>query len=91
MNRSLPLIFSIVVLSLLLSSCDGDSSDSLDPDADGGAGTDSEAAYCANLQPTGSGIGQVAQNWTLTDADGIAHNLHDYCGQVVYLEVGPQW
>lgn len=48
-------------------------------------------AICASLEPTGSGLGDVAENWTIEDADGVARNLHDFCGKVVYLKIGAQW
>ena len=53
-------------------------------------GTDYDA-LCASLEPTGSGIGDVAENWTLEDADGNPHSLHDFCGRVIYLKLGAQW
>ena len=65
------------MLLLFLPSCD-------DPETD-------YDALCANLEPTGSAIGDVAENWTLEDADGVAHSLHDFCGKVVYLKIGAQW
>ena len=61
----------------------------LDYDSDGDADSDSDSdtdEYCNNLQPTGNGIGDIAENWTLKDAKGNDHSLHDYCGKVIIIE-----
>ena len=79
MNRVYTPAVAIVflLLSQLVTSCD-------DPEKD-------YEAICASLSPTGNGLGDVAENWTLQDADGNSHSLHDYCGKVIYLKVGARW
>ena len=62
---------------LLLSACS-------DPETD-------YDALCADLEPTGNTIDDVAENWTLEDAEGNPHSLHDFCGKVIYLKIGARW
>ncbi len=47
--------------------------------------------YCADLVPTGNALGEVAEDWTLMDADGNPHTLHEECGKVIYLKMGARW
>ncbi len=54
----------------------------------GGAGA---TGACANIQAEGHKVGQIAENWTLKDRNGANVNLHDYCGQVIYIEDGAEW
>lgn len=55
----------------------------------GSGGTTSSA--CSNIKGEGYAVGQIAENWTLKDRNGANVNLHDYCGQVIYIEDGAEW
>ncbi len=89
-DRSRQFFYAVLTLLACLSiGCSDGAVDSTDDDDNGS--TDQEDTYCDELDPEGNGVGQVAANWTLVDADGNEHSLHDYCGKVVYLEIGPQW
>lgn len=46
---------------------------------------------CGAIAGEGFAVGQIAQDWTLMDASGSPVQLHDYCGQVIYLELGAEW
>ena len=56
-----------------------------------GAADSTGSAGCGPIQGEGFAEGQIAENWTLMDASGSPVNLHDYCGQVVYIELGAEW
>ena len=70
-------LLKAILLAVFLFSCDDSQTD--------------YDAICAELQPTGNGVGDVAENWTLNDAQGNPHSLHEFCGYVVYLKVSTQW
>ena len=39
-----------------------------------------------NISPTGNGVGQIAEDFTLVDQFGEDWHLHDFCHEVVLLE-----
>ncbi len=49
------------------------------------------SAGCGAIEGEGFAVGQIAEDWTLMDASGSPVALHDYCGQVIYLELGAEW
>jgi len=66
--------------------------DPLDPE-DHPFGGGWEPAYCADsIVPTGSnGVGDIAENFTLSDQYGEDLSLHDFCDKVVLLESAAFW
>jgi hypothetical protein len=64
----------------------GNPTDSGDPNSTG-----SEPDGCDGLVGEGFAVDQIAENWTMTDGDGQPVNLHDYCGKVIFLEIGSEW
>ena len=55
-----------------------------EPNPDGSATGDSE--ICGSLVE-GAGIGDCAQNFSLTDIDQEMVSLHDFHGQVIFLDL----
>lgn len=45
----------------------------------------------SEIQSTGSGIGDIAANFELTDQFGETLRLHDFCARAVVLDVSAQW
>lgn len=63
-----------------------------DVSGDPSTGADSTgSAACDGLVGEGFAVGQIAENWVLQDQSGAPVNLHDYCGQVIYIELGAEW
>ena len=56
-----------------------------------GEETSTPMGECDGIVGEGFAEGQIAENWTLNDADGNPVNLHDYCGKVIYFESGSEW
>ena len=46
---------------------------------------------CAGLVGEGFAVDQIAADWTLLDGNGQPVSLHDYCGSVVFIEIGSEW
>ena len=40
---------------------------------------------------TGTTVGKIAPNFSLTDQHGDKVKLHDFCGKVVLLDFGTFW
>ena len=57
----------------------------------GPGGSSGVADGCDGLVGEGFAVGDIAENWTLQDGNGNDVNLHDYCGKVVFLEIGSEW
>ncbi|MBL92981.1 MAG: hypothetical protein CMH56_14365 [Myxococcales bacterium] len=43
------------------------------------------------VTPTGHAVGQIAEDFALTDQHGETVNLSDFCGKVVLLEASAFW
>ena len=60
--------------------------------ADVSAGADVSAIDSNKpIQGEGYKVGQISNNWTLTDHNGKPVNLYDYRGKVIYFESGSEW
>lgn len=46
---------------------------------------------CGDLEPTGNGVGDVAENFEWTDQNGDTVRLHDHCEDVVLLVSAAFW
>ncbi|MBW1880144.1 MAG: hypothetical protein JRJ84_17420 [Deltaproteobacteria bacterium] len=65
--------------------------DPLDPE-DHPFGGGWEPAHCSeSIVPTGNGVADIAENFTLTDQYGEDLSLHDFCDKVVLLESAAFW
>ena len=63
-------------------------SDPEDPDDipyKGGWGKDMDCRF--DMEPTGNAVGEIADNFALTDQFGDTVNLQDFCGRPLLLEL----
>lgn len=62
-----------------------------DPDDKPYAGGWTKDACRNDIEGTGYGVGDIAEDWTLPDQFGEQVRLHDFCDHVVYLVFAAFW
>lgn len=46
---------------------------------------------CEGVKGQGFGLGQTQATWVLQTGDGGEASVHDFCGRVVFMEIGAEW